>query len=349
MKRKIIISESQYNKLQEFLFETADVNDTLDYVNTNDVLLFKGPYNVKINVVNVDQNTGEILGTTDKDEKVKFFFNSYDENTKKFNFQKLDKTTNKYVNQPFDVKELDILRNGKVLPIRDANRKTPEPVAKPDDISKPVEMDPNVTSTPETPEETEKVKKQRMYGKKALKAITSDPQLQAAFYRQPSFWKLFMADMQGKTAPGKGIQPTLELINGYMDRKNKQNNPDLASFKMQKNADLTISKPISFTVKSKILGGKDETYTIPANTPGDKYTAFNRPSNWFDATTNTSQNSTMLEYLDKDNKLNFKFKIMVKPPAISADTFKCDIVYGSDIVAKDVLITFLNSDGYNKN
>ena len=338
MKRKIIISESQYNKLQEFLFETTDVNDTLDYVKAGDVLSFKGPYNIKINIVNVDQNTGEILGTTDKGEKVKFFFNAYDENTKKFNFQKLDKTTNKYVNQPFEVKELDIIRNGKVLPIRDANRKVPEPVAKPDEVSKPVELDPNISKAPETPEEVEKVKKEKMYGKKALKMITSDPQLQAAFYRQPSFWKLFMADMQGKTAPGKGIQPTLALINGYLDKKNKQSNPDLASFKMGKIADLTIDKPITFKVN-------DTDYTIPAR----KLSATNIQSNWFDATLGNYQNANMLQYADKDKSLGFQFRIMVKPPAISTDTFKCDIIFDSKPVVKDVIITFINSSGYNKN
>lgn len=213
MKRKLIITESQYNKLQEFLFETADVNDTLDYVKANDVLLFKGAYNVKINVVNVDQNTGEILGTTDKDEKVKFFFNSYDENTKKFNFQKLDKTTNKYVNQPFDVKELDILRDGKVLPIRDANRKTPEPVAKPDEISKPVELSPNV---PEDETEDEKTFDDMVDNIEA--EMKSDDIFRQALYKQPNFWERLSAEIKGEKPKGSGIIIANQLVNSYRDK-----------------------------------------------------------------------------------------------------------------------------------
>lgn len=214
MKRKIIISESQYNKLQEFLFETADVNDTLDYVKAGDVLSFKGPYNIKINIVNVDQNTGEILGTTDKGEKVKFFFNSYDENTKKFNFQKLDKSTNKYVNQPFEVKELDIIRNGKVLPIRDANRKVSEPVAKPDEISKPVELDPTV---PETPTEEEEEDFDEMIDN-IEQEYESDDIFRKALYQQPSFLERLSAEIRGEKPKGSGIIIANQLVNSYRDK-----------------------------------------------------------------------------------------------------------------------------------
>ena len=213
MKRKIIISESQYNKLQEFLFETADVNDTLDYVKAGDVLSFKGPYNIKINIVNVDQNTSEILGTTDKDEKVKFFFNSYDENTKKFNFQKLDKNTNKYVNQPFEVKELDIIRNGKVLPIRDANRKVSEPVAKPDEISKPVELDPTV---PETPTEEEEDFDEMIDN--IEQEYESDDIFRKALYQQPSFLERLSAEIRGEKPKGSGIIIANKLVNSYRDK-----------------------------------------------------------------------------------------------------------------------------------
>ena len=246
MKRKIIITESQYIKLQELLFETADVNDTLDYVNTNDVLLFKGPYNVKINVVNVDQTSGEILGTTDKGEKVKFFFNSYDENTKKFNFQKLDKTTNKYVNQPFDVKELDILRNGKVLPIRDANREKPEPIGKPDNISKPVEMDPN------TPQSDDTLK---AAGEEARKKIdySKDPLLKKAFHRQAGFWDQFRAELAGKSSKSDGIRSVLNMLGKYTNKKVKDKFGDT----------FTEDKQAKFKIISKTsLGVLNDVYTF---------------------------------------------------------------------------------------
>ena len=280
MKRKIIISESQYNKLQEFLFETTDVNHTLDFVNVGDVLKFKtsAGSDYTINVKHVDQKGNEILGDN-HGKKIRLSFDSYDEQNKKLNYKQLDTNTQKYLDKTADVNELDIERNGQVLPIPDVGgnkqpepgqveptqgQEEPVPVGQEDEIAKTVEMDPNVTATPKTPEEVENIKKQRMYGKKALKAITSDPKLQAAFYRQPSFWKLFMADLQGKTAPGKGIQPTLALINGYLDKKNKENNPELQPFVNSEIADFMLPESVDFTIKSKTLGNKDNTYTIPS-------------------------------------------------------------------------------------
>ena len=351
MKRKIIITESQYNKLQEFLFETTDVNHTLDFVKVGDVLKFKtsAGSDYTINVKHVDQKGNEILGDN-HGKKIRLSFDSYDEQNKKLNYKQLDTNTQKYLDKTADVNELDIERNGQVLPIPDVGgnkqpgqgpiepESTPEPVGQEDEIAKTVEMDPNVTATPKTPEEVENIKKQRMYGKKALKAITSDPKLQAAFYRQPSFWKLFMADMQGKTAPGKGIQPTLALINGYLDKKNKEDNPELQPFKMDKIADFEILNDIKFTDNNNKL------VTIPKNEFGIPYKAKNIPSNYVDTTLGDYQNATMLKYLNK----GVEFKIMVKPKPIKEDTFKCDIVVNSKIVAKDIIIRFLNSQGYKK-
>ncbi|CAK0741610.1 hypothetical protein CCP3SC1AL1_1140004 [Gammaproteobacteria bacterium] len=364
MKKKLIITESQYIKLQEFLFETPyrrlyskiQENDVIEIINKGVISKFKVRIfaNNYIIMDGITKNVSNYVFAIDKDGLWKSNFEA--KKILKNDEKKSNKNIDTWPSFTMVITSFKLIRDNNVIDVADIDGSIPEPitepttepVGKPDDISKPVEMDPNVTSTPETPEETEKVKKQRMYGKKALKAITSDPQLQAAFYRQPSFWKLFMADMQGKTAPGKGIQPTLELINGYMDKKNKENNPDLQPFINSEIADFILPEKVSFTVKSKTLGNKDNTYTIP-----EKVTlkAKNGPGNWFDVSTNTYKASNMLSYTNIDKSgsiIGTKFDIMVKPPAISKDTFKCDIIVNSNIVAKDVLITFLNSDGYKK-
>ena len=87
MKKKIIITEAQYNKLQEFLFETTDVNHTLDFVKVGDVLKFKtsAGSDYTINVKHVDHNSNEILGDN-HGNKIRFSFDSYDEQNKKLNF-----------------------------------------------------------------------------------------------------------------------------------------------------------------------------------------------------------------------------------------------------------------------
>ena len=51
--------------------------------------------------------------------------------------------------------------------------------------------------------------------KKAMTMILNDPQLKKAFYTQPSLWNLFVAELKGEKATGKGIVPTLKIINSY--------------------------------------------------------------------------------------------------------------------------------------
>jgi hypothetical protein len=269
MKRKLIITESQYIKLQEFLFETTDVNHTLDFVKAGDDLLFKGPYNVKINIVNVDQNTGEILATTDKNEKIKFYFNSYDDKTKNFNFQKLDKTSNKYVNQPFEVKELDILRNGKVVPISDAgNKQTPTTPTKPkpDDVSKTVELDPTISTNPEAIKSA---------GEEARKKIdySKDPLLKKAFHRQAGFWDQFRAELAGKSSESDGIKSVLNMLGKYTNKKVKDKFGDT----------FTYNKRAKFKIISRTqLGDNTKTYEylVRSWTEGDADTiTLSEPNN----------------------------------------------------------------------
>ncbi len=54
---------------------------------------------------------------------------------------------------------------------------------------------------------------------KVLNLVLSDPDLKNAFYKQPTFWQAFKAQLIGKKATGKGIIPTLDIIGKYMDKK----------------------------------------------------------------------------------------------------------------------------------
>jgi hypothetical protein len=56
-------------------------------------------------------------------------------------------------------------------------------------------------------------------GKKAMDAILNNPLLKQAFYKQPSLWNLFKAELQGKKAPGTGILPTIQLVGDYEKKK----------------------------------------------------------------------------------------------------------------------------------
>ncbi len=77
---------------------------------------------------------------------------------------------------------------------------------------------------------------------KAYKLIISNPDLKQAFYKAPSLWNLFVAELKGKKAPGKGIIPTLDLVGSYNNRliKEKLNANFIPSlpvlFKLYKNS-----------------------------------------------------------------------------------------------------------------
>jgi hypothetical protein len=219
MKRKIIITESQYNKLQEFLFETTDVNHTLDFVNVGDVLNFKTSTgsNYTINVKNVDQRNNEILGDN-QGNKIRFTFNSYDEQTKKFNFQELDKKTQKYINKEEEFTELDIKRNGQVIQIPDVggnkqpeSTPAPEPVGKPDEISPEVELDPNVVIANKEEDFDEMIDN-------IEQEYESDDIFRQALYKQPSFLERLKAEIKGEKPEGSGIIIANKLVNSYRDK-----------------------------------------------------------------------------------------------------------------------------------
>lgn len=53
---------------------------------------------------------------------------------------------------------------------------------------------------------------------KALEMILNNPDLKDVFYKQPTFWERFKADLSGKKAQGSGIITTLNIVSKYTDK-----------------------------------------------------------------------------------------------------------------------------------
>lgn len=340
MGKKIIVKEEQYLRLLNRLVETEDVNDTLDYVNAGDVLLFKGVnnLNLKIKIVNVNQNSGEILGETEKGEKVKFSFNAYDENSKRFDFKRLDKNSNQYVNEPFEVKSMDIIRNNNILDIpvkREPIEPSIEPISEPkyDEPSKEIDFDPNIDDY------KPKNKNELVFdAERAFEMIVNDPALKNAFYTKPKFMELLMAELSGKKALGSGIIPTLQLISKY--QSNKINSKLGDAFISRLSASFKVLEKVVFEMPNQHL------FTL---TPEKTYTAVVQGFDY----SQTNYDSKVLENVKSD------FKIFVKEAVEGEkDVFKCDIqkyvvtpdgeikVVG---VREDVNILFFIGGGYQPN
>ena len=138
----------------------------------------------------------------------------YEENGNIF-FKAIEKNIKKGTESEFNIpiKKFSTSRKSEAKPpeVNDPTQ-NPVPTEEPtqDDSDKP-----NATGW-RTPEEEAELKAK---AKAAYDAILSDPDLQKAFYRKPSFWNLFTAEMKGEKAPGKGIVPTLQLVGDYKAQK----------------------------------------------------------------------------------------------------------------------------------
>lgn len=152
-------------------------------------------------------------------------------------------------------------------------------------------------------------------GKKAMDIILNDPLLKQAFYKQPSLWNLFKAELQGKKAVGTGIIPTLALVNRYEVRRNtetlgaeffegkelyfrilNQNVSIPYKNKYNENSSLVLEKNLNYI-------GKVATHELGANTKIDAY-------------------------LGKEKT---HYNIFVKNKTGEANVFYCDIVKSDDV------------------
>lgn len=336
MANKLKITESQFNRIKHRLLETEDVNHTLDSVKIGDVLKFKtsagSDYTITVN--HVDQNGNEILGDN-HGNKIYLNFNSYDEKSKKLNYKQLDKTSKKYVDKTVDVKELDIVRNGNVVDIRDRKVEptggNPEPTTtQKDDISQPVDLDPNNTKEKEILSKDEKTDDVL---KTYYKEIMNDPNLKQAFYKAPSFWNYFTSALKGKPAKGTGIYPTLKLVDTYKNNEIDKIFPGFTD-KQNQRAIFEIKRPISIPYKIK---NSNETIFLDVDSGNAVVQQYK-----------IGQGTTKV-LLDKTS--GFKIIIKSKTPNIK-DTYTCDFYVDLDNVTKNtykkenVSVTFGKSPGY---
>ena len=172
----------------------------------------------------------------------------------------------------------------------------------------------------------------RAEAERAYKMILNDPNLKKAFYKKPTFWNLFIGELKGKASPGKGIFPTLQLLNNYGRTKLGEN------------------------LGVEFIQGKRVTFS-----------AYNRPytinyeDKTFELSVGASETGVVRNYKigDSDyvidNKQD-KFKIYVKEKTDVQDVFKCELIkytmrpnegIKNYPYQGDVYIKFQQSDGYS--
>ena len=185
---------------------------------------------------------------------------------------------------------------------------------------------------PIDPQTTKSQEEIRAEAKKAYDMILKDPILKDAFYRKPSFWNLFVAEMNGKSAPGKGIFPVLQMLGSY--GKERLNEKLGAKF--------TPGKLVIFGAYNRPyeIDYKDKKFQLSV---GSNFTGVVRNYNIGD------------EHYTIDNKRH-RYKIYVKDKTDVEHVYKCELIK-YDINTKtnaieefehegDVYIKFKPSEGY---
>lgn len=79
--------------------------------------------------------------------------------------------------------------------------------------------DSQVDNDVENSGDSQDVKELQQDGKLSLEMILKDKNLKNAFYQQPKLWDLFIAELKGKTAVGKGIINVVSIVSKYEKRK----------------------------------------------------------------------------------------------------------------------------------
>lgn len=143
-------------------------------------------------------------------------------------------------------------------------------------------------------------------GKKAMEAILSDPNLQQAFFKQPSFFNLFKAEMTGKRATGTGIITAINIVNNYMDKKETEKLG--ATFTQDKKVIFSPLREVSIAYQNK-------------NAQSDKFVMV--PTESYTANVKNKQLDDVDRVLEN---LSDGFKVLVKEKTDQTDTFLCQVI-----------------------
>lgn len=165
-------------------------------------------------------------------------------------------------------------------------------------------------------------------GKIALDMILNNQVLRDAFYKQPSLWNLFMAELKGEKAPGQGIIPTMEILKNFNTKQLSEKYPEFKvgqEVKFEPMVPYTINLPDGTTFQ--LNAGKE--YTGEVNEPkyNNKYLIISNKEQGFSLTV-----------INKIENNEYKCKLT---KTITNNNGKVD-----KKTLEEVLINFKPSDGY---
>jgi hypothetical protein len=158
-------------------------------------------------------------------------------------------------------------------------------------------------------------KELKRQAKLAYDEILADKTLQQAFYKAPSLWNLFVAELTGKKAPGTGILPTLQIVRAnrgknlnndldatfiprkWVEIKAYKNNIELNSFQIRTGDwdRRAYPKELELNAENQILINKRENFEIVIQSKTEKPNVYRCDLYHPMRTTGQSGNSDKLE------------------------------------------------------
>jgi hypothetical protein len=316
MAKKLIITEEQYSRLQSQLTESADINNTIKQAKIGDILSFKGVNSIlKVKVVNTDPTNGNVMGETEKGDKVTFNVNSYNQTTKMINFKIYNSKKQEVVDTPFQLNALENL-GGNV-----------------NQTQQQQQQQPNVNGeNPETSGEENKYIPGTVYN-----ALINDPELKKLMQHTP-WWESFVSELMGKKAEGEGVRNALNFFSSF--HSNKLNRELGDGFIVGRTALFSVVSE-DITIYYENAQGKTKTFELER---GGTYEAVNKKFSF-------DEKDYKYKVLT-NGKVGFT--IYVKEKLSEQDVYLCDIAKNYNDIngkikearQKDVNIKFLYSDGY---
>lgn len=190
----------------------------------------------------------------------------------------------------------------------------------------------------------DKTPEELMYdAEKVYQMVLNDPSMKAAFYKQPTFWQAFVAELKGKKPSATGIIPVLDIVGNYTSRKVNEKIGEGFQFKGE-----VMYRPLTpVQLNYKAKQGNIESYSIGT----DK--TYKIDIRRFEI----SQVGKVL-MTGFDNPDNYKLRILVKDKTEKPNVKICDveivqekandkfIVKSIGDEGKNVKIEFLKSEGY---
>jgi hypothetical protein len=315
MAKKLIITEDQYNRLQTKLTESDDINNTIKQAKIGDVLSFKGINSIlKVKVVNTNPTNGDVMGETEKGDKVTFNVNSYNQTTKMINFKIYDSNKQQVVDTPFQLNTIENLGGG-------VNQSQTQPQQS--DVD---------GQNPETSGEGNKYIPGTVYN-----ALINDPELKKLMQHTP-WWESFISELMGKKAEGEGVRNALKFFSSFHSNRLDKELGD--GFIVGRTALFSVASE-DIIIYYENAQGKTKTFELES---GGTYEAVNKKFSF-------DEQDYKYKVLT-NGKVGFT--IYVKEKLSEQDVFLCDVskkytdINGKikEARQKDVNIKFLYSDGY---